>query len=410
MPQFAYEGRNHEGEKVSGRIEADGRSQAASQLLANGITPVQIKAAALATKEAEGDSAPLRLRFLETVKIDELVMFSRQMYSLTKAGVPLTRAMRGLASSLRNPMLQDAVNSLSDDLDKGNTLSSAMNKHPKIFNDLYTSIVHVGENTGRLDESFLQMSSYLELERNTIKSVKQATRYPIFVFFAIGIAMTIINIFVIPAFKSVFESLGGAVPWQTTVLINISDFMVNWWHLLLGLIIAAFLVFRRWRASDAGGLTWDRIKLKFPLVGGIFYRVILGRFSRTFSMVLRAGVPIEQGLVIVSRAVGNRYIGAKVATMRQGIERGESFTQSAARTDMFSPLVMQMLAVGEETGQVDTMLAEAADFYEQEVDYDLKNLATAIEPILIIAIGGMVLVLALGVFLPLWELSTAMNR
>ncbi|MGB0468360.1 MAG: type II secretion system F family protein [Pontibacterium sp.] len=409
MAQFVYEGRNPDGKKVTGRVDAEGRSQAASQLLADGITPVQIEVAPQAKKESDMPSGHIRLRFLEKVTIDELIMFSRQMYSLTKAGVPLTRSMRGLAGSLRNPLLQESVNSLSDDLDKGNTLSSAMRKHPKIFTDLYISIIHVGENTGRLDEAFAQMAAYLELERNTVKNVKQATRYPMFVIFAIGVAMTIINIFVIPAFKSVFASLGGAVPWQTKVLIGVSDFMVDWWYLLLALLVLSVVVFRRWVSSDAGEVNWDRIKLKFPLVGNIFYRVILGRFTRTFSIILKAGVPIEQGLVVVSRAVGNRYIGEKIAGMRKGIERGESFSQAAARTEMFSPLVMQMLAVGEETGQVDHMLAEAADFYEEEVNYDLKNLATAIEPILIIAIGGMVLVLALGVFLPLWELSTAMN-
>ena len=409
MAHFEYLGRNGEGEKVSGRVEADGRSQAASQLLADGITPVSIKPLNQSEKTSAKGSAEIRLKFLEKVNIDELIMFSRQMYSLTKAGVPLTRAMRGLAGSLRNPMLQEAVHDLSNDLDKGITLSAAMSKHPKIFDDLYTSIVHVGENTGRLEESFAQMASYLELERNTVKNVKQATRYPTFVFITIAAALTVINMFVIPQFKKVFESLGGAIPWQTEVLIGVSDFMVQWWHLLLALLVAAYFMFKRWKKTDQGAIRWDKAKLRFPLVGNIFYRVVLGRFTRTFSMVLRAGVPIEQGLVVVSRAVGNRYIGRKVSGMREGIERGESFTQAAARSSMFSPLVMQMLAVGEETGQVDQMLAEAADFYEEEVDYDLKNLATAIEPILIMVIGAMVLVLALGVFLPLWELSTAIK-
>lgn len=409
MPHFEYEGRNPGGEKTHGRVEADGRSQAASQLLADGITPIRITPISQATKDEKKGSAEVRIKFLEKVSVDELIMFSRQMYSLTKAGVPLTRAMRGLAGSLRNQMLQDAVNDLSDDLDKGNTLSAAMNKHPKIFSDLYTSIIHVGENTGRLDASFAQMAAYLELERNTVKNVKQATRYPTFVFITIAAAMVVINIFVIPAFKSVFESLGGGVPWQTQVLIGISNFMVDWWHLLLAIMVAGYVFFKRWKKTEAGEFKWDKTKLRFPLIGNIFYRVILGRFTRTFSMVLKAGVPIEQGLMVVSRAVGNKYIGGKVAGMRQAIERGESFTQSAARTGMFSPLVMQMLAVGEETGQVDQMLSEAADFYEEEVDYDLKNLATAIEPILIMIIGGMVLVLALGVFLPLWELSTAIK-
>lgn len=409
MAFFEYEGRSADGSKVNGRVEADGRSQAASQLMADGITPTHIASAAKAKKEESLGSKEVRLKFLEKVSIDELIMFSRQMYSLTKAGVPLTRAMRGLASSLRNQMLKDAVNDLSDDLDKGNTLSAAMNKHPKIFNDLYTSIVHVGENTGRLDTAFAQMAAYLELERNTIKNVKQATRYPMFVLCTIAVAMVVINIFVIPAFKSVFESLGGDIPWQTEVLIGVSDFMVNWWHVMLACLMGGFVLFKRWKKTEAGELSWDETKLRFPLIGSIFYRVVLGRFTRTFSMVMKAGVPIEQGLMVVSRAVGNKYVGQKVAGMRQGIERGESFAQSAARTGMFSPLVMQMLAVGEETGQVDQMLAEAADFYEEEVDYDLKNLATAIEPIMIMIIGAMVLVLALGVFLPLWELSTAIK-
>lgn len=407
MATFSYRGRNREGAEVTGQIEAGTAALAASQLSVDGIIPIMIKQSAQV--KAASASNDIQIKLFQKISVDELIMFSRQMFSLTKAGVPITRAMRGLANTVSNPLLKDTLDALADDLEKGNALSSGLAKHPKVFSELYISMIHVGENTGQLDEAFRQMASYLELERQTIKNVKQATRYPMFVLIAISFAIGIINVFVIPAFKSVFASFGGNMPWQTKALITLSDFTVNWWWAILGGIVLLTVGFYRWKKTEAGHMTWDRRKLKFPIVGPIFYRVILGRFSRTFSIVLKAGVPIEQGLAIVSNAVGNRYIGKKVAGMRQGIERGESFTQTAHQAEMFSPLVMQMLAVGEETGRVDEMLEEAAGFYEQEVEYDLKNLTSAIEPILIVAIGGMVLVLALGVFLPLWELSTTIN-
>ncbi|PIE20541.1 MAG: MSHA biogenesis protein MshG [Neptuniibacter caesariensis] len=407
MAVFNYKGRNREGADVTGAVEAATASLAASQLSAGGIIPVKVEE--VVTTASSSGNTDIQLKLLQRITLDELIMFSRQMYSLTKAGVPITRSMRGLANTVKNPLLIETLGHLAADLEKGHALSSALAKHPKVFSELYISMIHVGENTGQLDDAFRQMANYLELERQTVKQVKQATRYPLFVMIAIAVAVTIINIFVIPAFKSVFQSFGGDMPWQTRVLINISDFMLNWWPALLGGIALCIVIFYRWKRTESGRMAWDKYKLKFPLVGPIFYRVTLGRFARTFSIVLKAGVPIEQGLAIVANAVGNKFVGTKVAGMRQGIERGEAFTQTAHQADMFSPLVMQMLAVGEETGRVDQMLEEAASFYEQEVEYDLKNLTSAIEPILIVAIGAMVLVLALGVFLPLWELSTTIN-
>ncbi|MGH1462351.1 MAG: type II secretion system F family protein [Neptuniibacter sp.] len=409
MPTFSYRGRNKDGAEVTGQVEAASASIAASQLSGDGIIPIKIDEKVQTDDSKNNRELNFQLKFLQKITIDELIMFSRQMYSLTKAGVPITRAMRGLANTVTNPLLSDTLNALSSDLEKGHALSSALAKHPKVFNELYLSIIHVGENTGQLDNSFLQMANYLELERQTTKNVKQATRYPMFVMIAISAALAVINVFVIPAFKSVFASFGGELPWQTKALIAVSDFTVDWWYLLIGGLILAVIAFRRWIKTETGHKAWDRRKLKFPIIGSILYRAVLGRFARTFSIVLKAGVPIEQGLAVVANAVGNRYIGNKVAQMRLGIERGESFTQTAHQANMFSPLVMQMLAVGEETGRVDQMLEEAAGFYEQEVEYDLKNLTSAIEPILIVAIGLMVLVLALGVFLPLWELSTTIN-
>ncbi|EAR61211.1 type II secretion system F family protein [Neptuniibacter caesariensis] len=407
MAVFSYKGRNRDGAEVSGQVEAATAAMAATQLSTDGVIPINIEEV-IAKAESAG-SKEIQIKLFQKISLDELIMFSRQMYSLTKAGVPITRAMRGLANTVQNPLLVETLSDLANDLEKGHELSSALAKHPKVFSELYVSMIHVGENTGQLDDAFRQMASYLELERQTVKQVKQATRYPMFVMIAIAAAITLINIVVIPQFKNIFVSFGGEMPLPTKILVSISDFMVNWWYLLLGGLLLALVSFYRWKKSSSGRMVWDRRKLKFPIIGPIIYRTILARFSRTFSIVLKAGVPIEQGLAIVANAVGNKHIGTKVASMRQGIERGESFTQTAHQTEMFSPLVMQMLAVGEETGRVDQMLEEAAGFYEQEVEYDLKNLTSAIEPILIVAIGIMVLILALGVFLPLWELNETIN-
>ncbi|WP_207060645.1 type II secretion system F family protein [Motiliproteus sp. SC1-56] len=409
MAVFQYVGRDAGGARVTGRHEAGNAGQVAAFLSERQITPVSITQERGA-KPAEDSAGAVRLRLLQRVKLDELIIFSRQMYSLTKAGIPITRAMRGLALSVRNPLLSETLNAVTDDLEQGHTLSGSLNHHPKVFSSLYVSLIHVGENTGNLDQAFLEISKYLELERQTIKNIKQATRYPLFVMIAIGAAIAVINLFVIPAFEGVFRSLGAELPWQTRALIATSGFTRDYWYLIVGGFVGALYAFKRYVATEPGRLKWDRLKLRLPVVGGLFQRITLGRFSRTFALVMRAGIPIEQALTIVSTAVGNAYIGDKVRGMRQGIERGEGFTRTAHATGMFSPLVLQMLAVGEETGNIDDLLEEAADFYEQEVEYDLKGLASAIEPILIVAIGFMVLVLALGVFLPLWELNASVNR
>ncbi len=407
MPVFSFSGRNAAGERVSGEHEAASTGQVAGWLAERQITPISIEATA--AKRRSVSSLELRdIGFLQRVRLDELILLSRQMYSLSKAGVPIIRAMRGLAMSVRNPLLQRTLTAVSDDLEQGLSLSASLQKHPAVFSQLYVSLIHVGENTGNLDDAFLQIGKYLELERNTIRNIKSATRYPLFVITAIVLAMIVINILVIPAFAGVFSKLGADLPWQTQLLIGISDFMRHYWHLLLAGAVIGWLGFLRYIKSPRGELRWDRLKLRLPIVGGLFNRIILGRFSRSFSLVLRAGIPIEQGLTIISGAVGNAYIGAKIRGMRSGIERGEGFTRTAHGAQMFSPLVLQMIAVGEETGNIDEMLEETAIFYEQEVEYDLKGLASAIEPVLILAIGAMVLVLALGVFLPLWEISGAL--
>jgi MSHA biogenesis protein MshG len=303
--------------------------------------------------------------------------------------------------------MKKVLRDVTRQLEKGMDLTGAFSRHPKVFSQLYLSLIHVGENTGRLDLAFEQIGKYLELERNTMKQIKSATRYPLFVMVAIAVALAVITVFVIPVFAETFRELQAELPWQTIVLINISEFVVAYWvYILLG-IAGSYISFRRWLNTAVGRRSWDKRKLGFPLIGSIYNRVALSRFARTFAMMMKAGVPVVQSLGVIARAVGNKYIGDNILRMQEGISHGESLYKTAGKSGMFSPLVMQMIAVGEESGNVDGLLEEVADFYDAEVEYDLKKLGAAIEPILIVFIAGMVLILALGVFLPIWDMANA---
>lgn len=403
MPEFVYRGRNSRGDLISGVVEANSVDAVAAQLLNSSITPVDIT-----EKSAELGGLPELWEKLSSRRpnITDLILFSRQMYSLMRAGVPIIRSMKGIIDATKNRILVAALREVQTDLESGREVSAALARHPGIFTPLYVSMVRVGENTGRLDEAFLRISQYLELEKDTRERIKSALRYPAMVIIAMAIAITIINIFVIPAFAKIFVRANVDLPLPTRILIGTSEVFVNYWPFMIGILIIAIAAARYYVATDQGRYTWGKYKLRLPLVGDIIERATLGRFARAFAMSLAAGVPLVQALTVVARAVDNDYIGEHVLNMRNGIERGESLTRTAAATGRFTPLVLQMLSVGEETGQVDEMLEEVAGFYEREVDYDVKNLSATIEPVMIVLMGALVLILALGVFLPMWDIAT----
>lgn len=423
MPQFNYSGRDDAGTLISGSIAAPSADDVAAQLFGDRVTPIEIKEIKKAKKQSNSNAdANSATTFSESareniavffggskVETDDLIMFSRQMYSLTKAGLPLDRALKGLEASLVNQKFRQVLSDVVVGLENGMSLAAALGRHPRVFSQLFLSLIHVGENTGQLDLAFNEVGKYLELEKKTKQQVKGATRYPMFVLGAIMVALAIITVFVIPVFAETFDRLGAQLPWQTVLLMDISNFVVNYWPFILIAVAGSFFGFFSYINSERGRLKWDQKKLGLPLAGTVFERVALGRFARTFSMVMRAGVPIVQGLNVVAGAVGNAYIGKNIYLMREGVERGESLHRTASNSKMFSPLVLQMISVGEETGTVDDLLSEVADFYDAEVEYDLKRLSDAIEPILITFIAGLVLILALGVFLPIWDLNSAAN-
>lgn len=405
MPFFSYKARNASGELLTGVMEGADSGAVADQLFSTGATPVEILVTKKNAATTSADIGWWQKLTEKKVSSMDVQLFSRQLYTLLKAGVPIMRGLAGLQESAISPAFGRIIKDVRESLDAGRELSAAMARHPTVFTPFYLSMVRVGEMTGRLDEVFLRLFDHLEFDRDMRARVKSATRYPTFVIAAMIIAMVIVNMFVIPQFVKVFASFNAELPLMTRILIGTSAFMVAYWPLLLVLTIAAIAAFRAWLRTVPGRYTWDRYKLRFPIAGKIILKGTMARFARSFALSSTSGVPIVQALTVVSQTVDNAYLCARVEQMRDGVERGDSILRTSVAAGVFTPVVLQMIAVGEESGSLDDLMDEIAQMYEREVDYELKTLSAQIEPILIAFLGAMVLVLALGIFLPVWDLG-----
>ncbi len=403
MPVFHYKARGSHGDAVEGTLDAGSTDAVATHLIDSGLTPVDIHLQA----EHEDLRKGLNELFKPKVETADLIQFSRQMHSMLRAGVPIFRAVTGLASTTANTSLKHTLEDVSRNLESGRGLSEALGQHPEVFSMFYISMVRVGETSGHIEEIFKQLAFYLDREKETRKKIKSALRYPLFVITAIAVAIGIISIFVIPAFADMFRSFGAELPLPTRILMAISDFMVAYWPVLLGVIAASIIGLRMFINTEDGGYRWDRLMLRLPLTGPVVYRASLARFSHLVAMSLGAAVPLITTLTVVAHALNNRFLEERILGMRSGIEQGKALSMVAANSGIFDPLVMQMLAVGEESGTVTELLEEIADYYDREVDYATERLSAAIEPILTLVIGGLVLVMAMGVFLPMWDLASA---
>jgi MSHA biogenesis protein MshG len=405
VPLFAYKGRNARGELVRGVLENSDSGAVADQLLSTGVSPIEISPTAEAQRPA-GEGWLARLS-AERVTIEDLILFSRQMYTLIKSGVPILKSLAALQESATQMTFANMLQDLRASLDSGRDLSTAMRRHPKVFAPFYISMVRVGELTGGLEEIFLRLFSHLEFEREIKDQVSQALRYPMFVIVVMAVALVVVNIFVIPAFAKIFAGFHAELPFMTRVILGFSDFMAQYWPALLGLTVGAIVLFRVWVGTPAGRYVWDRSKLRIPVAGKIVLKATLARFARSLSIALKSGVPIVQALSVVEQVVDNSYVGQRIGQIRDGVERGESLLRTAVTTGVFTPVVLQMISVGEESGQLDDLLRDVADMYQREVEYELKTFSTQIEPILIVLLGILVLILALGVFLPMWDMGRA---
>jgi MSHA biogenesis protein MshG len=339
------------------------------------------------------------------VRAIDLLLFSRQMYSLLKAGVPILRALAGLQESSTSTAFKDTLRRVRESLESGRELSVSLQRQAPVFSPFYVAMVYVGETTGRLEEIFLRLFHHLEFQEEMRGQVKSALRYPAFVIVVMAVALAIVNLFVIPQFAKVYEGFGAQLPAITRWLIGFSNFCVKYWWLLLAIVVGAILAFRAWTATGAGRYAWDRFKLRIPIAGPIVLKATLARFARSFALAIRSGVTAVHGLTLVSQVVDNTYVAARIEKMRAGVERGESVLRTAIHAGVFTPVALQMVLVGEESGSLDDMMDEVADMYTREVQYDLKTLGSQIEPILIVLLGILVLIVALGVFLPIWDLG-----
>ncbi|MBK6402562.1 MAG: type II secretion system F family protein [Rhodocyclaceae bacterium] len=335
----------------------------------------------------------------------DILLFTRQLHTLLKAGVPIMRALAGLQDSSQNSAMKSLLGDVRQSLESGHELSASLSRHPQAFSNFYLAMVRIGEMTGRLEEIFLRLFDHMEFERFMREQVKAALRYPSFVIAAMAVALFVVNVWVIPTFARVFQGFNAELPVLTRVLIGFSEFSVAWWHVILAVLAMAALAFRAWIATPDGRRTWDGLKLGIPVAGKIVRKATLARFGRSFALALRSGVPLIQALNTVGQTVDNAFVADKVEQMRNGVERGESILRAAIGTGVFTPVVLQMIAVGEESGTIDEMMEEIAGMYQSEVEYELKTLSQQIEPILIVLLGILVLVLALGIFLPIWDLG-----
>lgn len=420
MPSFRYEARDRQGQRTTGLLEAPDASGVAAMMGERGLIPLRIVAekgaaaprtATVAAATEGGKSVFESLSFGRRKVSDvELQLMTRELHAMLKAGVPIMRALQLLQESTRNPAVADTVRRIAGDLDSGLELATAMDRErlrTGVFEPYFVSLVRIGEETGRLEEGLLNLSKHLQFLRETREMVQSALRYPMFVIVAMLAAIVVVNLYVLPQFEKVFKGMNAKLPSLTVFLLETSRVFVKGWPIMLVASVAAVFAFKAWKRSASGAEVWDRLLLRMPIVGDILQRTALARFATSLATALRSGVPVAQALTIVAETIGSRPYAQAVEGMRARVERGDSLRAAAAVSGMFPPVLQQVISVGEETGALDELLGEIGAHYQGEVTYALSKLGARVEPILIVVLGAVVLVLALGVFMPMWEMGRA---
>jgi len=409
MNIFEYKGRNQHGEVMTGTIESSNAETVAKWMKDMGISPIAIQ-----EQRNKQKDQPKWMRDLQgggSLKLVDLMLFTRQMGTMMKAGVPIMQALAGIQKSSANPMLIEVIRDIRSHLDKGLELSRAMSHHPKFFDSYYISMIRVGEDSGQLEEIFRRLHEQLEFDKNIAHKIKGALRYPTFVVIAIGIAIAIMALFVIPVFAKTYAQFNATLPTVTLILLGFSDLAVHYWWAGIVLIGLCFYGFKLYTDLPEGRYNWDKLKLRIPIIGSILKKATLARFCRSFATASNSGVPLVLAFTLVSKVVDNAFFEERILQMRDAVERGESILRVAQTSSIFNALELQMIAVGEETGDIEGMLNEVADLYTEEVEYEVSQLSQSIEPILLGFMGALVLLLMLGIFMPMWDLGkVAMHK
>jgi type IV pilus assembly protein PilC len=394
---YAYKVRDRSGNLVTGTLVADNERLVLERLREMGYTPLEVG------KEKKGFNLEINIKPAK-IKLKEVAIFSRQFATMVNSGLPILRALSILAEQVSNKELAKTLVAVRNDVEQGSSLSGAMAKFPKAFNDLYIAMVKSGETGGMLDDVLLRLADVLEREVHLRQKIKSAMTYPVAVVALVVLIMSAMLLFVVPQFKSIYTQLGGTLPLPTRLLLMASDGVKKYWYLVILFTVIFVFVFKRYKKTENGRATLDAIKLKIPIFGTLFHKTALSRFSSTAGMLLRSGVPILQALDIVADTVNNKVMSRAVVDVQASVREGESIAKPLARHAVFPPMVVQMLAVGEETGQVDTMLDKVAKFYDQEVEAAVDALTSLIEPLLIAIIGGAVGAAVIALYMPMFNI------
>lgn len=399
---FQYKVRNKEGKLIQGSLEADSKELVADKLKQMGFVPLSIDA----SKAGGGLGKQMSFGGGGKLKVRDLAIFSRQFATMINAGLPLIRAIDILADQSESKLLSGALKEVRQDIERGASLSGAFGNHPKVFSRLYVAMVKSGEAGGVLDTVLLQLATTIEKQLALKRKVKSAMMYPVGVLCLVALIVTAMLTFVVPKFSDLFASMGSELPLPTQVLVVLSGVIRGYWWAIGAGGFGAVFVFRKWKATPAGRAVLDRMALKAPVMGTIVHKSAIARFSRTLSVLLRSGVNILTSLEITGDTVGNAVIEATMEDIRNGVRAGQPMSTPMAAHDIFPPMVVQMLAVGEETGAVDDMLGRVAEFYEDEVEAAVEGLTSLLEPLLMAFLGGTVGVMVVALYMPMFDIIT----
>jgi MSHA biogenesis protein MshG len=406
MAVFSYKARDHSGKLVSGQLEGRDKAFVANKIGEMGFIPVEIQSV------SEQGAPPLMVwlsrrmhQARNTVSLKELVYFSRQLGTLYGAGVPIQNSLSLLGEQTTNPYFQQIIREIVEQIKEGKNLSVAMAKFPKVFDELYVSLIESGESSGNLEFVFERLANLLDFEIKIRADIKSATRYPKIVVMAMVGAFVLAVTFIVPKFMGIFQASKMELPLPSKILMNLSIYFRAYWYWLALLVGGIWIGFKVLLKTPKGLFWWDRIKLRFPVFGQLFMKIYMSRFVRTFVNLYNSGLPVILNLDISAKTFGNTYLTSKVVEVKEGVKEGADMWERMRRSQVFPPLVYHMFAIGESSGALDRVLGKVSDYYDREVDYGVKNLTSMLEPIMIIGMGAMVLFLALGIFLPMWDLT-----
>jgi len=406
MANFRYKAKDKFGRTVSGTMTGEDKGAVAKQLDVSGYVPISV--------EEERKSKNIALQFLSglfnKVTLEELGLFTRQLLTLQESGVTMITALTTLEKQTQNNYFKEIIRGITSSIEHGSSLSESLAKYPDLFSDLYVNMVKAGEASGALEDMLRRLAEFEEKDIENRSKIKSATRYPLMTLGALFCAFLIIVNLVIPKFAGVFGQFNKTLPLPTRIMLGLSYVMRHYWFLIIATVAAVIYLFIRYINTKKGRLIWDTFKLKVPIFGPLVSMLIMSRFARTMSILLKSGLPVLQVLDMSARTVGNARISMVVDSVSVNVREGKGISGPMGLSGLFPPMVVQMVAIGEETGKVDELLLKVSDYYDQQSDYMMKNLSVMIEPVFVLCLGAMVLTVALSIFLPMWNLISVFNH